>query len=58
MTDEEFKAALAERDRAKGLAAVILEITQVAEDNDLLEHHRGWGIDAEYIRVMVERIRN
>ncbi|AFY93120.1 hypothetical protein [Chamaesiphon minutus] len=60
ITDEDFKIALAERVRAKGLAAVILEIAQIAEDNDLLEREsrRGWGIDAEYLRAMVGRIRN
>jgi hypothetical protein len=52
MTDEDFKIALAERIQAKGLAAVIVEIAQIAEDNDLLEREsrRGWGIDAEYRR--------
>ncbi|MCY7337404.1 MAG: hypothetical protein LH613_14510 [Chamaesiphon sp.] len=60
MTDEDFKIALAKRVRAKGLAEVILEIAQVAEDNDRLEREsrRGWGIDAEYLRAIVERIRN
>jgi hypothetical protein len=52
LTDEEFKAALAERIRAKGLAAVALEIAQVAQDNDLLEHRRGWGIDAEFLQAI------
>jgi hypothetical protein len=58
MIDEEFKAALAERIQAKGLAVVILEIAQVAEDNDLLERRRGWGIDAEFLRAIVQQIRN
>jgi hypothetical protein len=60
MTDEDFKAALAERVRAKGLAAVILEIAQVAEDNDRIERESrcGWGIDAEYLRAVVQRILN
>jgi hypothetical protein len=60
MTDEDFKTALAERIRAKGLAAVILEIAQIAEENDRIEHESrcGWGIDAEYLRVIVQRIRN
>jgi hypothetical protein len=52
MTDEDFKTALAERVRAKGLAAVIIELAQVAEDKDRIEREsrRGWGIDAGYRR--------